>query len=85
MHSCLRLQVLPEVYGGEAALVPVEEAALKRLAQQRHKQLRKADKKKPAAAVGPKSSRIASAGRVIHRWSGSAWGVAKKPAVVCLL
>ena len=71
------------MYGGAAALVPVEEAALKRLAQQRHKQLKKADKKKPAAAVGPKSSRIASAGRVIHRWSGSAWGVAKKPAVVC--
>ncbi len=77
--------MLPEVYGGDSALVPVEEAALKRLAQQRHKQLKKADKKKPAAAVGPKSSRIASAGRVIHRWSGSAWGVAKKPAVVCLL
>ena len=83
MHSCPLLQVLPEVYGGEAALVPVEEAALQRLAQQRHRQLTKAARKKPAAAAGPKSSRIASAGRVIHRWSSSAWGVAKKPAVVC--
>ncbi|CAK0773781.1 hypothetical protein CVIRNUC_004101 [Coccomyxa viridis] len=81
LHEHIPPQVLPEVYGGDSALVPVEEAALKRLAQQRHKQLKKADKKKPAAAVGPKSSRIASAGRVIHRWSGSAWGVAKKPAV----
>lgn len=77
------LQVLPEVYGGSAELVPVDEAALRRLAQQqRQKQTKQAAKQKASATEAAKSSRIGSAGRAISRWSSSAWGVAKKPAVV---
>ena len=78
-----RVQVLPEVYGGSAELVPVDEATLRRLAQQQlQKQTKQAAKQKGSATEAAKSSRIGSAGRAISRWSGSAWGVAKKPAVV---
>ena len=71
-----------KVYGGNAELVPAEEAALKRLMQQERKQSQQAAKCKASRPEAAKSSRIASAGRAISRWSSSAWGVAKKPAVV---
>jgi len=75
-------QVLPKVYGGNAELVPAEEAALKRLMQHERKQSKQAAKCKALKAEAARSSRIASAGRAVSRWSSSAWGVAKKPAVV---
>ena len=71
------------MYGGDAELVPVEEAALKHLMQQQQsKQSKQAAKRKASKAETVKSSRIASAGHVMSRWSSSAWSVAKKPAVV---
>lgn len=78
------MQVLPEVYGGDAELVPVEKAVLKHLMQQqqRSKQSKQAAKRKASTIQAVKSSRVASAGRVLSRWSSSAWSVAKKPAVV---
>ena len=77
-------QVLPEVYGGDAELVPVDEAALKHRMeqQQQRKQSKQAAKRKASTIEAVKSGRIASAGRVLSRWSSSAWSVAKKPAVV---
>ncbi len=90
-HACLlkflvQAQVLPEVYGGDAELVPAEEAVLKRLMQQQQerKQSKQAAKRKASTTEAVKSSRVASAGRVLSRWSSSAWSVAKKPAVVSL-
>ena len=75
--------MLPEVYGGDTELVTVEEAALKHLMQrQQRKQLKQAATRKALTSEAVKSSRIASAGRVLSRWSSSAWSVAKKPAVV---
>ena len=71
------------MYGGDAELVPVDEAAVIQLMQrQQRKHLKQAAKRKALTAEAVKSSRIASAGRVLTRWSSSAWSVAKKPAVV---
>ncbi len=72
------------MYGGNAEMVPVEEAALKHLMeqQQQRRQSKQAAKRKASTVEAVKSSRIASAGRVLSRWSSSAWSVAKKPAVV---
>ena len=83
-ENLVQAQVLPEVYGGDAEMVPVEEAALKHLMeqQQQRMQSKQAAKRKASTVEAVKSSRIASAGRVLSRWSSSAWSVAKKPAVV---
>lgn len=74
------------MYGGNADLVPVEEAALRRLAhQQRQEQARKKQGSRQLAAPNAeaaKGSRLGSAGRAISRWSHSTWSVVKKPAVV---
>ena len=84
------LQVLPEVYGGQAPLVPIEEAVGARLSAQQ------AARKKhhtlfggKAAAGGrahgggaAKSGRLASVGHAVARWSSSAWSLMKKPAQV---
>jgi hypothetical protein len=77
--------VLPEVYGGRAPLIPVEEAVAARMcAQQR------AARKGPGGAAGEpgraaggagaKSGRLAAAGHAVARWSSSAWNLLKKPA-----
>jgi hypothetical protein len=85
-------QVLPEVYGGLAPLVPIEEAVAARLSAQqaaRKKHHHTLFGGKGAAAGGggkapgsPKSGRLASAGHAVARWSSSAWSLMKKPAQV---
>ncbi|CAL8470218.1 g9760 [Coccomyxa elongata] len=76
--------VLPVVYGGEAPLVPLEDAAQQRLSMQRSAAAAKtAGSGVSATAAGGaagKSSRLASAGRAISRWSGASWALLKKPA-----
>lgn len=78
--------VLPVVYGGEAPLVPLEDAAQQRLSMQKSAAAAKmAGSGVSATAAGGaagKSSRLASAGRAISRWSGASWAVLKKPAQV---
>ncbi len=78
--------VLPVVYGGEASLVPLEDAAQQQLSMQRSATAAKtAGSSASATAAGGaagKSSRIASAGRAISRWSGATWATLKKPAQV---
>lgn len=88
LHSTIPQHVLPTVYGGEAALVPLEEAVQRRLSAQKSVAAAKAAGKKATVTVeaGPgagKSSRLASAGRAMSRWSSAAWAVVKKPVQVC--
>lgn len=78
--------VLPVVYGGEAPLVPLEDAAQQRLSMQRSaaaaKTVGSGASVTAAGGAAGKSSRLASAGRAISRWSGATWALLKKPAQV---
>ena len=84
------VQVLPEVYGGDAPLVPIEEAVAARLSAQQAVRKKHTLFGSKAAAGGSgrahggaaKSGRLASVGHAVARWSSSAWSLMKKPAQV---
>lgn len=85
LRSTIPQHVLPAVYGGEAALVPLEDAALQRLSVQTAAAAKMASGTASAAAAGTgtgKSSRVSSATRAVSRWSGATWALLKKPAQV---
>ena len=85
LRSTIPPSVLPEVYGGEAPLVPLEDAALQRLSIQSAAAANTAGGSAAAAAAGTgpgKGSRLSSATRAVSRWSGATWALLKKPAHV---
>jgi hypothetical protein len=85
LHSSIPPHVLPAVYGGEAELVPLEDAALKRLSVQSAAATKTAGGSASAATAAfgtGKSSRLSSASRAVSRWSGATWALLKKPAQV---
>ena len=81
------MQVLPEVYGGRAPMIPIEDAVAARMSAQQQQARKKSGAAagvsgKDAGAAGVKSGRLAAAGHAVARWSSSAWSLLKKPAQV---
>lgn len=78
LQEAIPPDVLPQIYGGEAAMVPIEEAVHARLVKEGVERARSSADNQTAEEVEDAEGRLTRAGRAVQRWASASADFARR-------